>query len=148
MKKEKIKIRKINVSIFLCFIIYIMVLLYITLLGRLSEQTNMVSVCPLWSYVEIIKEGNQKLACQIFYNILAFIPLGFFLPFLVRQMQYIWKVILCGFLFSTIIEFVQYLFHLGWCDIDDIINNTMGVALGYGIWYIGRKLLRNFLMCQ
>ena len=73
---------------------------------------------------------------QILYNILAFVPFGILLPMLGRRFQRLKIVLLCGFLLSGLIESAQFLFHLGWCDIDDVINNTAGAVIGYGIWHI------------
>ena len=34
----------------------------------------------------------------------------------------------------TVIEAVQYVFNLGWCEIDDVICNVLGAAIGFGLW--------------
>lgn len=142
MKKCKTVISKKNKLIFLSLIIYGIVLFHLTLFGRLSERINAISLQPMWSYVEILKTGNLGLSRQNFFNILAFMPLGAFLPELSSRLQSIWKVVLCGFLLSVTIESTQYLFHLGWCDIDDVFNNTLGSLLGFNIWHIARKFLQ------
>jgi len=36
--------------------------------------------------------------------------------------------------FSAAIEFIQYVLNLGWCEIDDVICNVLGAALGMWIW--------------
>lgn len=57
-------------------------------------------------------------------NILLFIPLGF----LVGKKG--WKAVLYGFLLSASIECAQYLFLLGYCEADDVLNNTIGCGFG------------------
>jgi glycopeptide antibiotics resistance protein len=37
-------------------------------------------------------------------------------------------------LFSAAIEAVQYAANLGWCEIDDVICNVLGAAIGFGLW--------------
>ncbi len=61
-------------------------------------------------------------------NILLFIPLGFFLKY------FIWKehiiVLLYACAISVSIELCQLIFHLGVCDIDDVILNSVGAFTG------------------
>jgi lipopolysaccharide/colanic/teichoic acid biosynthesis glycosyltransferase len=66
----------------------------------------------------------------IVLNILLFIPLGF----LLRSITDSWKTIVCGFLLSVLIELTQYWFRLGSCELDDVLNNTLGCGLGILLW--------------
>lgn len=145
---RKRKLRFTSVFIGLLFTIYIAFLLYITLFGRLSERIDTISLFPFWSYLEMIQTANLNMGRQILYSILAFVPLGILLPMLDRRFQRLKIILLCGFLLSALIESAQLLFHLGWCDIDDVINNTAGAVIGYGIWHIlripGRRLFKKF----
>ena len=61
---------------------------------------------------------------DITLNILLFIPLGFLLG------DKGWKAVLFGFLLSASIEFIQYIAVLGYCEADDVLNNTIGCGLG------------------
>ena len=38
-----------------------------------------------------------------------------------------------GFVLSGLIESVQYYAHIGYCEMDDIFNNTLGAGIGVGI---------------
>lgn len=38
-----------------------------------------------------------------------------------------------GFVLSGLIEAVQYYAHIGYCEMDDIFNNTLGAGIGVGI---------------
>lgn len=140
--------KKGKLFICICLLLYIIFLLYITLFGRLSERIDTISLLPFWSYLEMIQTSNLNMGRQILYNILAFVPLGILLPMLGRRFQCLKIILLCGFLLSVLIESAQFLFHLGWCDIDDVINNTAGAVIGYGIWHIlritGRRLFKKF----
>ena len=73
-------------------------------------------------------------------NILLLIPFGFGLPFITNfRMQ---KIVVIGALFSIAIEFLQLItgfmakitFRIA--DINDVIFNTLGVAIGY-ILFVG-----------
>ena len=66
----------------------------------------------------------------IILNILLFVPFGYLLPTLFPQLKW-WQVILLALTFSLCIEFLQLLTRLGYADIDDMINNTCGAAIGF-----------------
>lgn len=63
-------------------------------------------------------------------NVVAFVPLGFFLPALYKSYSNIKLIAVIGFLFSLCIELVQ-MFGWGATEMDDLIANTLGVCLGY-----------------
>lgn len=42
---------------------------------------------------------------------------------------------------SAIIEATQYIFNLGWCELDDVISNTAGALVGFGLYIILQKLI-------
>jgi len=73
-------------------------------------------------------------------NILLLMPFGFGLPFITNfRMQ---KIVVIGALFSIVIEFLQLITGLmakisfRIADINDVIFNTVGVAIGY-ILFVG-----------
>lgn len=72
---------------------------------------------------------------DITLNILLFIPLGFLLG--VRG----WKAMLFGFLLSAFIECAQYLFLLGYCEADDLLNNMIGTVIGFYLYRLFLILL-------
>lgn len=73
-------------------------------------------------------------------NILLFMPFGFGLPFITKYC--LKQVVVLGVLFSILIEFLQWItgyvanitFRIA--DVNDVIFNTLGAALGY-ILFIG-----------
>lgn len=67
-------------------------------------------------------------------NVVLFIPLGIFLPMLWERLRTLWKVLLSAALIITAVEAVQVLTLLGRCDIDDLILNILGTAIGYGLY--------------
>ena len=64
-------------------------------------------------------------------NILLFIPLGLLIGG--------WRGLLIGFCLSCGIEIVQYFGRLGYCELDDILNNTIGAGIGVGLNVLIRK---------
>lgn len=75
-------------------------------------------------------------------NIAFFYPFGFLLsgldaPFLQKRK---WLIIIFALTFSLCIEALQYLFHLGYAEVDDMIHNTFGSAIGIVSFFLLDKL--------
>ena len=66
-----------------------------------------------------VQQGYWK---DIRLNILLFIPLGFLIGG--------WKGLAAGIVLSCGIEAVQYYARLGLCQMDDIMNNSIGTGIG------------------
>lgn len=66
-------------------------------------------------------------------NIVAFMPLGFLIPFAVRGMK-AGKTYLVAFALILSAEIMQLISRRGVFDIDDLILNMLGCLLGYSIY--------------
>lgn len=96
-------------------------------------------------------DGNAQISFSLFeeglsmaalLNIALFIPFGFFSPIVFKKLQKKWIYgILIGFTFSVIIEFLQT-FTGRFVQLDDILMNTFGTFIGYGIYFLFSKLLK------
>ena len=73
-------------------------------------------------------------------NVGMFIPLGFFLPAVFAKLQKLWKTLLATTVIICAVEALQLFSLLGNCDVDDLILNLIGAAMGYGIYAILRKM--------
>lgn len=51
-----------------------------------------------------------------------------------------------GFLLSAIIEISQYIGILGNREVDDVLNNTIGTAVGYLVWKLTRCLINKKIL--
>ena len=71
-------------------------------------------------------------------NIGIFFPVGFFPALLWRGWGW-WKALLLGLLTSCIIESIQFFIGRS-TDIDDVILNTTGAVLGFGLYALLRAL--------
>ena len=79
-------------------------------------------------YVHI---GSRNAAREVFLNILLNIPMGYLLPFIIKPMRY--SVIACtavGLICSASTEYAQLRYGLGYFQLDDIMNNTLGCFIG------------------
>ena len=64
-----------------------------------------------------------------FLNILLLVPFGYLVP-QIKRLPF-WKVLLFGLCFSLLIESGQFVFRFGVFQTDDLIDNTIGGAVGY-----------------
>lgn len=76
-------------------------------------------------------------------NLLLTVPVGYLLPMVaaVRGKSVKgWQVMISGFVLSALIEVVQLVTRLGMLDVDDVVFNTTGTAIGYVLYrYILNK---------
>ena len=93
--------------------------------------TNFVPFVNLLSY-----ESTFDLLLNVIGNVLLFVPTGFLLPFLYRKFDTFPKVVLTGFCISLLIETLQLPFFQRQTDVDDLILNTLGTAIGCLIWHL------------
>ena len=126
----------INLAVLIRFVFYP----FFTVNGKVQPLIlNMSSIQPL--RVNLIPLVNildydieREAAINIIGNISMFIPTGIILPILYKRLDCFWKVLLAGAGLSFVIELIQLLFPGSVTDIDDLILNTAGAVIGYGIY--------------
>lgn len=102
---------------------------------RMAPQ--LVPFKTIIEYVGMVQSIHDWFFKNLVCNLIMFVPYGFLLPFRIQRNKRTGiKVVLSGCIVSVAIEVFQYVTALGLCDIDDVILNTMGVVLGYGIYKI------------
>lgn len=101
---------------------------------------------PRVNFVPFVHLFDYKYIRTAFINILGntfmFIPIGFFWPILFKELRTPIKVLAAGFGFSVCIETVQLAFFERVSDVDDLILNTLGFAIGYVAFRICSELYR------
>ena len=88
---------------------------------------------PVFEWVPLIDMVRGPV--QTALNVLLFIPLGFFLPILYKRFESIRAIAITGFLISLSVEVIQ-MFGCGSTDINDLITNTVGSCIGYGVYLL------------
>lgn len=96
---------------------------------------------PFW---KAIKAGHYGLTTnRSVLNMMLFIPFGYLVPQTIAVLKRVrvkwWIVVLTGFLTSLLIETSQIVFRFGVFELDDLVKNTMGAAIGYGMWELLEK---------
>lgn len=111
-------------------ILYVLLILYMTLLSRGAKVKAGMKLELLWSVRAAI--SSKAGWAQIIGNACFFIPLGFMLSYLHPGMKHnrVWIWILVCIGFSVAIEIMQYMTGRGFMDVDDVVCNGVGAAIG------------------
>lgn len=90
------------------------------------------------NFVPFVNMFNFNSTMDILWNVTGntalFIPTGIILPVVYKKLNSFGKVVAAGALISLCIEIIQLPFASRASDIDDLILNTLGVIIGYGIY--------------
>lgn len=149
----KDKRNKVFTIILLC--VYALILIWIVLLKASTfaelkylscERT--LNLIPFHYDVEVGTHVEE-----VVLNALVFVPLGLYLCMLGMKA---WKAIMIGLCFSFVFEALQYALSIGAADVTDLLMNTLGTALGVGVYLLLRRICKrperlnkvlNIVMC-
>ena len=98
-------------------------------------RMNLIPLMHLLDY-----NNARDIVWNIAGNVTMFIPSGIVLPVVYKKLNSFGKVVAAGTFISLCIEILQLPFASRASDIDDLILNTLGVAVGYGICALIRNL--------
>lgn len=98
-------------------------------------RLNLVPLVNLFEY-----NSMRDLIWNVVGNAIMFLPTGIILPIVYKKLNNFWKVLAAGAGISLCIEILQLPFSVRASDVDDLILNTLGVILGYGIYALVRKI--------
>lgn len=115
---------------------YVFLLFCSTVIYRTVGETRQNDFHPFWSY-KAIQEGREDLLAENIMNVVVFIPVGLLLGIAFKQMI-LWKAVLIGCGIAITIESLQFFFMRGFSEVDDVMHNTVGCLIGYGIMTILR----------
>mgnify|MGYP002518827076 CR=1 FL=1 len=99
-----------------------------------------VNLLPLVNLLDY--DSTRELLVNVLGNAAMFVPSGMVLPIVYKRLNTFWKVLTTGIGISLCIEIIQLPFSVRATDIDDLILNTIGVIVGYGIVTLIRCLRR------
>ena len=126
-----IKLYSYLIPIYTIFLLYLMFFGF----GRSQYDFNIVRLLPMISTFNFVKESIvwKTIFINVFGNIIMFTPFGFLGIVFPKLNDF--KLLIINFLSAIIIvESIQYFTRLGVFDIDDVILNTVGVAIGFWIY--------------
>ena len=129
--------------LWIVFIVYLAALLRITVFRSGFDLANAfhggnINFIPILDLAETFLEDKYAFVYLFFGNIIWFVPFGFLMRKLTRMTA--GKIIFFGFLLSLFIEVSQFIFDTGVSEIDDLLLNTLGAAIGTVIFGIIPKI--------
>ena len=119
--------------------VYLLILLRITVFRSNSYPIEMSVNLSL--FTDLVATYHENGIWMVLYlvvgNIAWFVPFGFLLPMIWQRLKSFYTIPL-GFLLSLIIESGQLALNKGMFEIDDLVLNTAGCAVGCFIYKIYR----------
>ncbi len=110
--------------------------------GFADDPSNMINLIPF----TFLADRYDGWRMNIIGNVAMFIPVGIVLPICFKKLNSISKTIIVGAGFTLFIELTQLLCYERHTDIDDLILNTLGVAIGACIVFAIRSSRKDNLL--
>lgn len=120
---------------------YLFLLLFLSVLSRNTQAERVYDFVPFWSY-RALMSGKRGLLAPIIANVVAFVPVGFFLGCAFGRIKW-WRVLLIGGSFSILIETLQFVLKRGHTEVDDVVHNVAGCLVGYGVYLAFTHIVRS-----
>lgn len=119
-------------------------LLYLTifidgLALNFSPDYHLLNLTPFAWLREPYAMGTANMVRQLVLNVLMLVPLGILLPMACPRLRRGWRTGLCICLLIVGIETLQYFIGRS-CDVDDLIMNTAGGLIGWGLFAGANRL--------
>ena len=117
------------------------VVLVVLLFGR-TQMAGAVNLQPMETvcrYLRLLR-GDYRLELRLIAvvnlvgNMVLFVPMGYYLPRLWPKTRRLWRCLLLGAAIIMCVELVQLTARVGSCDVDDVLLNLPGIAVGYGLY--------------
>lgn len=146
MKEKKETWRIVAILAFLAYLLLLAYLLFFSsTYGRTIEMGYRYNLTPFLEIRRGLKHietvGYRYVLVNIAGNVVAFMPFGFLLPLITERKMNTIKVFFFSLLLTICAESLQLVSRTGAFDVDDLILNTIGGALGYWCYVLllGRR---------
>ena len=143
--------RKVHTALFLSYCALMLWLLFdrpgydpgIPYWEQAADHLNLIPFRTLRLFAGLLHSAQpehvRSAVINLGGNIIMFIPLGFLLPRVFSQLSSLSRVLLTTAAIITAVEIIQLFTLVGICDIDDLILNVIGAAIGYGFHKVAKK---------
>ena len=125
--------KKINTAQFIGLLIlsaYTIALFYYTVFGRYSHEEYTRQIHIYVSYKYLFEHFGPQSLRQVVLNIVMLIPFGILMPIVIKAKRKYLSTFLSAFALILFIESMQLIMQCGTFEVDDIINNLLGTAIG------------------
>ena len=78
-------------------------------------------------------DGKEQYLAENIMNVVVFVPVGVLFGLAMRRRN-VWAALLVGAGLSAGIEVLQFVFNKGLAEVDDVMHNTLGCLIGYGLY--------------
>ena len=107
-------------------------------LTQLSSHINLSPLRTIRLYWGLLSHPRPPLVrlavINLAGNIVLFIPLGYLLRAVFPKLRKAWQALLAAAGIIILVELFQMVTLLGACDVDDLILNLLGCAIGCGLY--------------
>ena len=121
--------------------LYLAFLVHITLFRFLQPRAT-PNLVPFRTMTHDIRNGGSEFVINFAGNLAAWVPLGMLPPLIWGRRASAWRVAAASFGFSLTIELAQGYSGRRVADVDDLILNTVGGLVGFGMWSAFEALRR------
>ncbi len=112
-------------------LVYLLVLLQTALFSREPGSRHSIDLTLFETW------GHSAVSHAYFIeNILMYVPFGILMPLSFRKMEHFWICVPVAGMSSILLELTQLVTQRGYCQLDDVVTNTMGAWIGWCIWCV------------
>lgn len=117
--------------------LYLLILLWLVLF---KFSLNLASISNYQTGLNLVPFAGalQNNPGEMIFNFVVFIPFGLLLSVNLKRAAF-WRKFAFVFVFSLIVEIIQFVFAIGATDITDVITNSSGGLLGLLLYGVGSK---------
>ena len=115
----------------LALVEYVALIYCSTVLFRVTRGIHKYDFHPFWS------NNDPTLFVENVMNVVVFVPVGLLMGIAFKDIRW-WQVLLIGCGISVSIETLQFVFMKGFSELDDVMHNTLGCMIGYGVYALAR----------
>lgn len=115
--------------------------------AQVAARVNLIPFSSIGSMLNTLREYPRlDVLWVVIYNlggnIVMLVPLGFFLPSLWEKFRKFRTTLAAAAVIMSTVELTQLLTLRGFCEIDDLLLNLLGAAIGFGFWKLWQKIKR------
>lgn len=142
MKSQKLL--KISFSAYAVLMLWLLFIRYrgVAVTDYWAQVAGRINLIPFSASLSMLRTLWQNPRLDVLWvviynlggNIIMFVPLGFFLPALWEKFRKFPRCMGAVAIIMTCVELTQLLTLRGFCEIDDVLLNLIGGAIGYGIY--------------